>query len=256
MHDTHDLLLPAFELPVPEALPAPPLAETPELRLLELRFPDVPLYPRQIARWRGAVAESAGLERDIFHNHRPEGDGVQHRPALIQYRSSKGCAVLWGMNAGADALGHWYAGAPERLCVDGRERSLERAELRRSRHALRMTGDRWRYYRLHDYLALNPANYRSWLDERRLIGRAALLENALTAHLLAFCQAAGWWLPARLEAELVELHRYQKVAYHGAELLAFELTYRCNLDLPEGIALGKAVSHGFGVQWKAPRFEP
>jgi len=38
---------------------------------LHLRF-SLPLRPHQIPRWRGAVAEAAGWEHHLFHNHRPE----------------------------------------------------------------------------------------------------------------------------------------------------------------------------------------
>lgn len=254
MFESEVSVLPDYELPIPAVLAAPPLPDAPPvLRLLELRFPGLPLYPRQIPNWRGAVVESAGRERDIFHNHQPEAGSVYRRPALIQYRCAGGQAALWGMNAGADALNRWLEHAPLQIRIDGRNGSLERVESRCVRHTLCFASAP-KYYRLHDYLALNPDNYRRWLAERRLAGRIELLENALTAHLLAFCQAAGWWLNERLQTELVELHGYKQVQYHDVPLLAFQLTYRCNLDLPDGIALGKAVSHGFGVQWKAPAY--
>lgn len=222
----------------------------PTLRTLTLRFPNIPLRPRQIPQFRGGVIESAGFDQDIFHNHPPEG-GSLHRPALVQYRVSRGRAVLWGMGAGADALERWWLSAPETLRFDQREYPLQTAEVRRDNFRLDFADD-WRYYRLHDYLALNAPNYRRWLDNPNLRFRAGLLESALTGHLLGFCQAAGWQLPQRLDLQVVDLHDRRKTRYHGAELMAFELTYRCNLLLPEGIALGKAVSHGFGVQWPAP----
>ena len=50
----------------------------------------------------------------------------------------------------------------------------------------------------------------------------------------------------------MDLHDRRKTRYHDTELMAFDLCSRCNLLLPEDIALGKAVSHGFGVQWPAP----
>lgn len=228
---------------------------THSLRLLSLRFPSIPLFPRHIPLFRGGVLESAGAVNDLFHNHTPGGANL-HRPALIQYRVARGRACLWGMGEGALALERWWLSAPGALRFGGQSYPLHAAEVRRENAALGMTeAGQWKYYRLHDYLALNAENYRRWLDNPRLGYRAELLENTLAAHLLGFCQAAGWRLPERLEVQLVDIRKRAKTRYHGVELMAFELAYRCNLLLPEGVALGKAVSHGFGVQWPLPRFE-
>ncbi|MCB0545328.1 MAG: hypothetical protein KDC70_17500 [Saprospiraceae bacterium] len=225
--------------------------KTHSLRLLHLRFPAIPLMPRQISRFRGGVIESA--KNDLFHNHKPDGAN-EHRPALIQYRVANRCAALWGMGAGALALEHWWLSAPDGLRFGDHQYPLQSAEVHRENFQLAMTGD-WKYYRLHDYLALNTENYQRWLNNPRLIFRVELLETALTGHLLGFCQSAGWQLPARLEVQVVDIHKRRKTRYHDVDFMAFEVSYRCNLLLPAGIALGKAVSHGFGVQWPLPRFE-
>ncbi len=41
------------------------------IRTLYLHF-DLPLFHRQIPQWRGAFAELAGVENDLFHNHKNE----------------------------------------------------------------------------------------------------------------------------------------------------------------------------------------
>lgn len=253
----HDPILPTYEFPIPEFQQiSAPLPAAPLLRTLELRFPGVPLWPRLVPKWRAAVSESAktipGLKHDLFHNHEEEGTKTLYRPALIQYRCAGGCAVLWGMNEGADALLRWHTEAPAALSVDGRNVQLDTVESKRSRTALEMSAD-WRYYHLSDYLALNADNFKKWTAEPGLLRRFELLEKALAAHLLAFCKAAGWWLPERLNVEVVEVHQHKKTHYHHIPLVAFGLTYRCNLQLPDGIALGKACSHGFGVQRQSAR---
>jgi hypothetical protein len=191
------------------------------------------------------------VTHDIFHNHTPVG--TMHRPAFVQYRCSNGKAILWGMNEGADALARWISVAPDTISVGGRTFSLNPVGMQRTRTELKIDTN-WHYFRLHDYLALNTDNYQLWLAEHGLVARTLILERALTSHVLAFCQDVGWWLNAPLKAELVEVHSYKKVNYHKTDLIAFEITYRCNIAMPEGIALGKATSHGFGVQLLAPKF--
>jgi len=223
------------------------------LRLLQLRFPAIPLRPHHIPQFRGGVIESAGRENDLFHNHKPDGSNDQ-RPALIQYRVVQGCAAIWGIGEGANALERWWLSAPDALHFGGRTYPLQAAEVRRENFQLGMA-PHWKYYRLHDYLALNTENYLRWLDTPHLVGRAELLDSVLTGHLLGFCETAGWQLPERLEAQVVDIHQRKKTRYHDTNLMAFEITYRCNIILPEGIALGKAVSHGFGVQWPVLKLE-
>lgn len=228
------------------------------LRTLALRFPAIPLLPRDIPRFRAGVCESAGMDNDLFHNHadRNRREPVHNRPALVQYRVVRGRACVWGMGEGAIALERWWLSAPDALRFGGRTYPLHAAEVRRENTTLAMTEPgAWKYYRLHDYLPLNTDNYQRWLDNPSLVFRACLLESVLTGHLLGFCQAAGWWLTERLQTEVVDLHSRRKTRYHDNDLMKFELTYRCNLLLPDNIALGKAVSHGFGVQWPVPRFE-
>lgn len=222
-----------------------------------IRFPSIPLKPHQISAFRAAVCESAGLQQDIFHNHAgPVGDDTRHhRPALIQYRVDQGCALIWAYGAGAKALEQWLIQAPRELTMGGRNYRLNVIEIRRDEFELDMS-EHWQYYRVHDYLALNAENYAYWQSNRRLQDRVVLLEKVLIGHVLGFCQSAGWWLPNNLVLELVDIHDRRKTRYHGVELLAFELSFRCNLLLPPNIALGKAVSHGFGVQWPLPRYEP
>jgi hypothetical protein len=227
--------------------------QTAAFQSLLMVFPNIPLYPALIPNWRGAVIEIAGKDKDIFHNHQPEDDAYHHRPALIQYRVKGGCAALWGMNQGVEALQQWYADAPDKISIAGQYFPAVQTSILREKHRLQITPE-YHYYRIHDYLALNPENYQKWLNEPRFIARAEILQGALTGHLLAFCQAADWWLSDHLKVDLVEIHKYKKTRYHDTNLLAFEITYRCNLLLPDEIALGKAVSHGFGVQRRAPMF--
>lgn len=260
--DVNNIVLPSFVLPTGDDFKIFPVAPsvktiqnitTKPFKALSLHFPQINLFPSQIGKWRGAIIESVGRDLDLFHNHANEGNATLHRPALIQYRCMGDKAVLWGMNEGADALSYWITQAPERIRMDGSLVSLYPVEMRRTNLELSYTHD-YHYYRIKDYLVLNPENYQEWLNERRFIARAEIIQSALTGHLLAFCQAANWWLPERLEVDLVEIHKYKRTRYHNTNLLAFEITYRCNLQLPDEIALGKAVSHGFGVQRKAPLF--
>ena len=73
-----------------------------KINLLKATF-DLPLHAKQLAQFRGAVAESAGLENDLFHNHKGENE-FHYRYPLIQYKLNKGKACMVGIGEGVDAL--------------------------------------------------------------------------------------------------------------------------------------------------------
>jgi hypothetical protein len=101
--------------------------------------------------------------------------------------------------------------------------------------------------RLHNYIALNEKNLADWQEHQSLPARAALLERCLTAHILKFCSAIRWQLPPKsLQVELLDFRSHTTRAFDNP-FLAFDVLFRTNITLPQGIGLGKAVSHGFGV---------
>ena len=100
------------------------------------------------------------------------------------------------------------------------------------------------------WLALNEENYRTWLELDDLSERVALLERVLAAHLLSFAKGMQWQLPEHMEVKLVDMVQHRTVRYHDVPLMAFDVVYKTNLELPTLIGLGKAVSHGYG--WQIP----
>lgn len=213
------------------------------MRLIRLTF-DLPLERRDIAGFRAAVAQAAGLEEDIFHNHRSDGS-VQYRYPLVQYRSERGKAAVVGIDDGVEALFNWYAKA-QSLLFNEVEHPLRIAGMEMQQHALRYHPE-LQTYRLYQWLALNQEHYREWAALPDLASRAAALERALVAHILTFCRAVDWRLPQRLEVSIVSIGATYRTRLLGNDLVAFDLTFRSNLWIPAHIGLGKGVSHGFGV---------
>ena len=108
------------------------------------------------------------------------------------------------------------------------------------------TTDEWHTYRISDWVALNEKHYREWSNMTRLVDQMVLLENAFTAHVMAFARGINWFVDRRLVAELSDYHGCQWHKRRGADLLAFDATFRIQARLPQGIGLGKGVSIGFG----------
>lgn len=214
------------------------------MRLFHLAF-DLPLERRDIAGFRAAVSRAAGLEQDLFHNHRNDGS-VQYRYPLVQYRSERGNAAIVGMDEGGSAIYEWFVHCDGRLWWNEAEHLLRIQRLDMHEHSIRYNPT-LQTYRLYQYLALNQNHYRTWSNMTDLAARAAELDRILVAHILTFCRAVNWRLPERLDAAVVSIDSTYRTRLMGNDLIAFDLTFRSNLYLPAHIGLGKGVSHGFGV---------
>ncbi len=234
------------------------------IHTLSLRF-SLPLRPGQIPLFRGAVAEAAGWQEDLFHNHAPvmweplppengqvvvaetvrQADRLIYRYPLVQYRVEDGYAGLFGLNAGAEAMRAWLLGQRGPLRMGGRDYPLMIDQMQERQQVLEL--GEWRHYRLMDYQPFHQENYRKWQSIGTLQERMDLLRSTLVGHVLGFATAMEERLPGRLELELETLRSMRTVRVHNTERLAFNVLFRCNLSLPDGIGLGKAVSHGFGV---------
>lgn len=218
------------------------------MNVIQVVFPEVKLYPQQIPVFRGAVAGWAGREDALFHNHQGE-KGVAYRYPLIQYRCVEGHGSLYALQEGVAAVQQALL-RPGNHQVESKEGvfALNYYSIANEQHELKLS-EKWATYYLNDWLALNSENYRIWREQPGLRHRVSLLEGALAGHLLAFATGIGWRLPqGSLKVELLDTYSRRKVKVHGNESIAFNIRYRSNLELPDDIALGKAVSHGFGVQ--------
>ena len=247
---------------------------TPTRRLVEtlkLKF-DLPLNPSQIYQFRGAVADAAGWENNLFHNHGYQSpsenlpgaaneenapqvpsekevfrQAIFYRYPLIQYRCEDGKAVIWGMGDGIKALQQWLNQGLDTFRMGGRRCPLRIIDFKGTDFYLEKT-KQFYTYRLMDWLALNQENYEKWNKIDRYTERIKLLEEVLAGHLLGFATAANWQIPNRFEVYLHNVRSVRPVKVHGSERMAFNVLYRTNLKLPAGVAIGRSVAFGFGVQ--------
>lgn len=228
---------------------APALPDT-HLQILALTF-DLPLSPPRISQWRGAMAAAVGLENDEYHNHRPDG-GFRYRYPLVQYRCHNGNAALLALGEAAQSVGQWLGDSPGPLRLGADLVWPRILEMDARTWSLRLL-ETPRLYRLNDWLALNQVNYRYWDKLDSLEARARELDRILAANIIAFAKGVHWQVPGRFEARVRQIRRTRRLTFKGAELMGFDVSFSCNVDLPPGIGLGKGISHGFGACWAAPQ---
>lgn len=222
------------------------LAGPDPIKCLSLTF-DLPLQPRQVAQWRGAFVEMAGLEEDILHNHQPGKEKYFYRYPLVQYRSMRGKAGLFALAGGVDSLQTVLSAGSWRIRWEDRETPLQMDSLRMSEFFPVMLEEP-QTLRLRNYLPFNDAKYAEWQTTAGLLARVALFEKLLTGHLLAFASGLNWRIPDRgLQAVVLDIERTFSLPLHGVSRPAFDLLFQTNIKLPFGVGLGKGVSHGFGT---------
>ncbi len=239
------LHLPLSDKPSPRAIKTGPASTLPTTHL-QLALP---LALEDLEAFRGAIAASAGLDNELFHNHDNSRDNYHYRYPLIQYHCTEGKAGIIGIGAGADAVAEWAAHYRGKLHIQGAWQAAPIVEFQSSSEPIQTT-DEWHTFRISDWVALNEKNYAEWRKTDRLVDQLVLLESAFTAHVMAFARGVNWFVDRRLVAELTDYHGCQWHQRRGADLLAFDATFRIQAQLPDGIGLGKGVSIGFGKVMK------
>jgi Cas6b C-terminal domain/Cas6b N-terminal domain len=215
------------------------------IKILNATF-DIPLLPHQLPKWRGALAEHAGWEDEHFHNHQGAKSRVHYRYPSVCYRVQGEKAALWAFEEGVTATQDMLLRSDGTLRMDGRTHRLRIDEFNIRDYPLSMSDVPQPYF-LKNWLALNEDNFKTWDKLPSLTARTAMLEQILASNIIAFAKAIKWQLPQRLEVSLIQIRSTHTVPHKGVPMVAFDVSFSANITLPEGLGLGKAVSHGFGV---------
>lgn len=199
--------------------------------------------PAQRARQlRGAVAD-AFRDDPLFHQHDPITGKLLYRYPRVHYRWQDGHGLIVGWGDAAQQL-------LERPWLDltltlGEESvAIEDAALtlRQGQFAL---SERLERYRLRTPALLfnqeNYARYRQMSEDLQDRER----DRLLISNLLIALRGLEVHVPERLYAGFTQFQS-QPCHYKNQPLLGLTGTFLCNAHLPDGLALGHAVSHGFG----------
>lgn len=195
---------------------------------------------------RGAVAERF-IENPLFHQHaisdEHKGDSLIYHYPMVHYRWFAGAAIIVGFGDGArDLLALPWPSQKFRIG----EQTLEVVEAicTLKQHVIQPTLRLTRYRMRAPWLPLNQevyARYRTMNAAEQALERDRL---AVAGVLLAL-RGLGVEFPHQLYAAF-QLHRVQPCRHKGQEFLGFTGDLLANVDLPDGFAIGRAVSHGFG----------
>jgi hypothetical protein len=79
------------------------------------------------------------------------------------------------------------------------------------------------------------------------LSRLALLESILKGNILSFAKGIGWDIDREISLRIDTIEKVRPVTFKEQKVLAFDVTFRTNVFLPDYLGLGKGVSLGFGT---------
>lgn len=80
-----------------------------------------------------------------------------------------------------------------------------------------------------------------------LTDKITFLEQIITGNILSFFKGIGYHVEERIECAITEMKELSEQSYKHVKFDSFEIKFVCNMELPDGIALGKSGSVGFGT---------
>jgi hypothetical protein len=197
---------------------------------------------RRTRQLRGALA-AAFRGDDLFHQHDLVTGKTLYRYPRVQYRwrDGQGLVIGWGEAANRLMALPWLdlnlQLGEDAVVVSDAVLTLNPGQFG--------VAERLGYYRLASpVLLFNQDNYRRYqaLDEA---AQRVERDRLLVSNLLIAMRGLGVTFPERLHATFVQM-RTSPCHYKGGTLLGLTGELATNAVLPDGFAIGHAVSHGFG----------
>ena len=215
-----------------------------EIRILRVVF-DVQIEPYEIPALRAALAEKAGWEHSLFHNH-ASADKVIYRYPLIQYKTYRKQPILFCIEAGVDEAHHFFQNKSWQIRIGDKQLDLkvESLDLRKVKVGIWKTKFR---YRMWNWVGLNPKNFEEYGKLEGIKNQIEFLEKKIIGNILSFAKGIGWRIEEQIKVDILDLSPMKTIKLKKTKLSAFDLTFQTNVSLPQYMGLGKSPSIGYGM---------
>ena len=211
------------------------------MRTLLILFKNLRLEKEQTEAFRKNINFRTDNRYDLLHNHAPDGSVIYRYP-LVQFRSFKGFAALFGINEGYDLvwnlLGKGELGEPFTTNFEVVQKSETDAGVGKTFHT----------YSVKDIIPFNAENYRTYRSLNSLTERTQFMEDKMANHLVRFCrEMAVGFEKGSIEVRLKAINKQPEPEMKMERMLSFDVLLETNLNLPDFIALGRFKSLGMGT---------
>lgn len=215
-----------------------------KIRILAICF-EQQILPKDLPKFRGAIIRKTEQKSILFHNH-IGNDKLRYRYPLIQYKviGKQGCLIC--IDEGTEEIHSLLGLRNLDILIGDQPVSLSIDSLTAKNFQLGIS-DGMHHFSIHNWLALNEANYQKYMSLRALTDRVAFLERILTGNIISFAKGVGYTVEDTINLTIDRVPDEKRVPYKGNMLTAFDLDFTANICLPDYIGLGKGVSIGFGM---------
>ncbi|MEL6195344.1 MAG: CRISPR-associated endonuclease Cas6, partial [Bacteroidota bacterium] len=213
------------------------------LNILTISFEEE-IHAKQLPAFRGAIAQKAGKEASLFHQH--EGNKLRYRYPLIQYKTFFRKPSMVCLQDGVEEIHAFFSQPDWSIMLHDKKMELHIHNMKLHQHRLQLF-QQYFSYRIPNWLALNQKNWKAYQEMDSLLERIHFLERILLGNILSFAKGVGWHIEGEVKVHILKLGDHYPVSMKGVTLRAFPVTFKTNVSLPLHIGLGGKVSHGFGV---------
>ena len=215
----------------------------PKIRTLILQFANN-ISPAEIPKFRGAVIASLEKNNILFHNH--DENGVVYRYPRIQYKRLNQKATIVCVNEGVEAIYQLFTSGNFTYRIGDREEEMRIQSIDTYETNMDFC-DKMKSYRLRNWLPLNSENYKEYQSIERLADKVVFLEEKLVGNLLSFFSSVKFRANEQIKLNITAILDQRLSKYKNVKLMAFDIEFDVNMNLPSYIGLGKSASVGFGT---------
>lgn len=205
------------------------------------------LNTAELRYFRSAIIELVGKENLAFHNH--EDNGLRYGYPKIQYKVMDNHVCLTGIAEASFPVMQLVGKFPCQLQIGKTKKEFHVQDCTLTPYLPKME-DAPKLYHLKNYLALTDDNFRKYHSMLALTDKIILLEHILTGNILSFLKGIGCFVDERIECAIIQMKEPTTQSYKNVKFDSFDLMFVSNMELPEGISLGKSGSVGFGTLYK------
>lgn len=221
--------------------------DTSLLQLVHITFPELHFQRSAGHQLRGYIGNLFKEYSPLLHNHLADGS-LRNQYPLVQYKVVDQKPFIIGIGEGAGLLTELFLKLKE-LVLEDRTYPIHHKNIVSSTHQFTLGSDLYTYTFKNPWMSLNQTNHARWLqsDEEQ---KQQLLKRILVGNILSFLKGVGIHVKEQILCNL-NVKAQTTTGFKDQQMLAFSGSFVSNIDLPDYVGLGKAVSRGYGTLTKA-----